>query len=48
MIPILGWLGARSAKLGVVGAVTLALGVATVGCFLFDDGGEEPTPTPAG
>lgn len=45
MIPMLGRLGARTAKLGVVGAATLALGVAAVGCFLFDDGGEEPTPT---
>lgn len=45
MIPILGWLGARSAKLWVAGAVTLAVGVATVGCSLFDRT-EEETPTP--
>ncbi len=38
-----GWLGARAAKLGVAGAVTLALNVGTAGCFIFDDGGEEPT-----
>ncbi len=44
MILMLGRLGARTAKLGVVGAATLALGVATVGCFLFDDGGQDPTP----
>ena len=43
MIPMLGRLGARTAKLGVVGAVTLALGVATVGCFIFDDGGDKPS-----
>ena len=40
---MLGRLGARTAKLGVVGAVTLVLGFATVGCFIFDDGGEKPT-----
>lgn len=44
MIPMLGRLGAKTAKLWVVGAATLALGVATVGCSLFDDGGDEPSP----
>ena len=43
MIPMLGRLGAKTAKLWVVGAATLALGVATVGCSLFDDGGDEPS-----
>ena len=44
MIPMLGRLGAKTAKLWVVGAATLALGVATVGCSLFDDGGDDPPP----
>ena len=45
MIPILGWLGARSAKLGVAGAMTLALSVGSTGCSIFD-GTVEETPTP--
>ena len=45
MIPIPGWLGARSAKLGVVGTVTLALSVGSTGCSIFDSTVEE-TPTP--
>lgn len=45
MIPIPGWLGARSAKLGVAGAVTLALSVGLTGCSIFDSTDEE-TPTP--
>ena len=44
MIPILGWLWARSAKLGVAGAVTLALSVGSTGCSIFDGGSVEPTP----
>ena len=31
-----GWQGARSAKLRVAGAATLAIGVATLGCSIFD------------
>ena len=45
MIPIPGWLGARSAKLGVAGAATLALGVGSIGCSIFV-GTDEETPTP--
>ena len=45
MIPILGWLWARSAKLGVAGAVTLALSVGSTGCSIFD-GTVEETSTP--
>ena len=53
MIPILGWLGARSAKLWVAGAVTLAVSVGGLGCSLFDrsdDGassGNDDVATPA-
>ena len=45
MIPKPGWIGARSAKLGVAGAVTLALSVGSIGCSIFD-GTDEETPTP--
>ena len=39
-----GWLWARSAKLGVAGAVTLAIGVGSLGCSIFD-GADRVTPT---
>ena len=39
-----GWLWARSAKLGVAGAVTLAIGVGSFGCSIFD-GTDKVTPT---
>ncbi len=53
MNPLFGWLGARSAKLGVAGAVTLAVSVGGLGCSLFDrsdDGassGNDDVATPA-
>ena len=45
MSPMFGWFGARAAKLGVAGAVTLVLSVGSVGCFIFD-GTDKATPTP--
>ena len=44
MSPMFGWLWARSAKLGVAGAVTLAIGVGSFGCSIFD-GTDKVTPT---
>ena len=44
MSPMFGWLWARSAKLGVAGAVTLAIGVGSLGCSIFD-GTDKVTPT---
>ena len=44
MSPMFGWLWARSAKLGVAGAVTLAIGVGSLGCSIFD-GADKVTPT---
>ena len=44
MSPMFGWLGARAAKLGVAGAVTLAICVGSVGCFFFDDADKGPIP----
>ena len=44
MSPMFGWLWARSAKLGVAGAVTLAIGVGSFGCSIFD-GTDKATPT---
>ena len=44
MNPIFGWLGASSAKLGVVVAATLAIGVGTLGCFIFDGMDDESPP----
>ena len=45
MNPLFGWLGARAAKLGVAGAVTLVTGVGSLGCFVFDstDDGSAPS-----
>ena len=45
MSPMFGWFGARAAKLGVAGAVTLVLSVGSVGCFIFD-GTDKATPSP--
>ena len=44
MSPMFGWFGARAAKLGVAGAVTLVLSVGSVGCFIFDSS-DGATPT---
>ena len=44
MSPMFGWLGARAAKLGVAGAVTLAICVGSLGCSIFD-GTDKVTPT---
>ena len=44
MSPMFGWLWARSAKLGVAGAVTLAIGVGSFGCSIFD-ATDKVTPT---
>ncbi len=44
MSPMFGWLWARSAKLRVAGAVTLAIGVGSFGCSIFD-GTDKVTPT---
>ena len=42
MNPVFGWLGSRSAKLGVAGAATLVISVGSAGCFIFDDVDEGP------
>ena len=45
MSPMLRRLGAWAAKLGVVGAVTLALSAGTVGCSIFSDDSQPSTST---